>query len=178
MKTSAQTQNGTIVPSLFQIDSYFEDFVPAAGLKRPATVSSNTPFADLMPHPEKLKATFNSAGVENGAFAAQKTWCESPAKPAKPSATSKKRGDNDASEPAGNSPGDSRKIKFALKALPARSVISNTFQKCRRTSFQDVGNTVTAGVAAVLILAWILTSPLLRLGAYLDDLYRARFHQK
>ena len=178
MKTSAPTQSKPMAPSLFQIASNFEDFVPAAGLKRPATASSNTPFAGLMPHPEKRKAAFNSARVENDALAAQQTRCESPARPATRSATSKKNGENGAGKPAGDSPGNPGKNKVVLEAHSAKPVNSNTFQKCRRFSFQDVGNTVTAGVAAVLILAWILTSPFLRLGAYLGDLYRARLHQK
>jgi hypothetical protein len=122
MKTSTSTQNKPMVPSLFQIASHFEDFVPAAGLKRPATASSNTPFADLMQHPEKLKAALNSARIENDAFAAQQARSGSPAKPATRSATSNKCGGNGAGKPAGDSPGNPRKIEFVLEAPSARSV--------------------------------------------------------
>lgn len=91
MKILTQPQNGTIVPSLFQIASYFEDFVPATGSKKPATASSNTPFADLMLHPEKLKAALNSAKIENDTFAALRTTGQSPGKPITRSTMSKKK---------------------------------------------------------------------------------------
>lgn len=34
---------------------------------------------------------------------------------------------------------------------------------------------LTAGVVVCLLLAWIMTEPLLRCGVYLGDLYRKRF---
>ncbi len=122
MKTSAMTQNKTIVPSLFQIASYFEDFFPAAGLKKPAPASSNTPFTDLMQHPEKLRAALNSARAENEAFAAQRATAQSPARPATRSAAPKRTEGADVGKPAGPSPGNPQKIEFALEAPKAKSV--------------------------------------------------------
>jgi hypothetical protein len=104
MKTSAMTHNGTIVPSLFQIASYFEDFVPKAGLKRPALALSNTPFAELMLHPEKLEAVLKSAKTENDAFGTQSTEDQSPARPATRSGTPKKYEGGSVGKPVGHSP--------------------------------------------------------------------------
>jgi hypothetical protein len=43
---------------------------------------------------------------------------------------------------------------------------------------KGVGYILTAALAACLILAWILTAPLLRWGVALSDYYRKRFHSE
>jgi hypothetical protein len=46
-------------------------------------------------------------------------------------------------------------------------------------AFQRViGYVLTAGVVACLILAWMMTAPLLRCGVYLSDLYRRRIQSE
>ena len=119
MKTSAPTQSKPMVPSLFQIASHFEDFVPAAGLKKPMPALSNTPFADLVSHPEKLEAALKSARAENDAFAASCT-------------TSRKDVTSTTRNPPPNNgvikkhkarlPRELKKIEFSLEAPSARSV--------------------------------------------------------
>ncbi len=47
---------------------------------------SQTPFADLMLHPEKLEAALKTARDENDAFDASRTLGQSPAHPATPRA--------------------------------------------------------------------------------------------
>jgi len=53
---------------------------------------------------------------------------------------------------------------------------SDAFQKFRHFGFQVVGYLTTVGLAAFLILAWILTAPFFRCGVYLSDLYHARLN--
>jgi hypothetical protein len=48
---------------------------------------------------------------------------------------------------------------------------AETFQK-------SVGYMLTAALATCLILAWILTAPLLRWGVAMSDYYRKRFHSE
>jgi hypothetical protein len=58
---------------------------------------------------------------------------------------------------------------------------SDTFQKILRFGLQAIGDAIFLGFAVFFILAWLLTSPLLRLGDYLSDLYRLHattFHAK
>jgi hypothetical protein len=55
---------------------------------------------------------------------------------------------------------------------------SNMFQKLARFSFQTAGYFLTIGLVMLLILAWILTEPLLRWCVHLSDLYRIRFVPK
>jgi hypothetical protein len=81
MKTSAAIQNQPIIPSLFQIAARMGDFAPA--------LPSQTPFADLMLHPDKLEAALKTARSENDAFDAKRQFSQSPAKRATRSATSK-----------------------------------------------------------------------------------------
>lgn len=52
---------------------------------------------------------------------------------------------------------------------------SDTFQQLLRFGFRASGYVVTVGLVACLILAWILTAPLLRCGVYLSDAYRKQF---
>jgi hypothetical protein len=87
MKTSAAIQNKPIIPSLFQIAARLEDFAPAIVSK--SSPPPQTPFADLMLHPEKLEAALRTARNENDAFDATRQFSRSPAIGATRSATSK-----------------------------------------------------------------------------------------
>jgi len=51
-------------------------------------------------------------------------------------------------------------------------------QELLHSSFRAIGYIVTIGLAACLILAWVLTAPLIRCGVYLSDRYHARFEPK
>ena len=51
-------------------------------------------------------------------------------------------------------------------------------QKLLHSGFRAIGYIVTFGLAACLILAWILSAPLIRCGVYLSDRYHARFEPK
>lgn len=55
---------------------------------------------------------------------------------------------------------------------------SDPFQKFLHFSFRALECAVTMGVGVFLILAWIVTSPLLRLSVYLSDLWRTRRNPK
>lgn len=55
MKTSATIQDKKIIPSLFQVAAQIEDPSSAVSVK-PATLLSETPFADLMMPPKKVAA--------------------------------------------------------------------------------------------------------------------------
>jgi len=52
---------------------------------------------------------------------------------------------------------------------------SEPLQKFLHFGFQATGCAATVVVMGFLILAWILTSPFLRIGVYLSDLYRLHF---
>ncbi len=77
MKTSAPIQNKPIIPSLFYIASHIEDFAPAT-ISKSTPPLSETPFADLMLHPEKLEAALKTAKRENDAFDAARTFSKNP----------------------------------------------------------------------------------------------------
>jgi hypothetical protein len=87
MKTSAAIQNQPIIPSLFQIAARMGDFTPA--LISESSPPNQTPFADLMLHPDKLEAALKTARSENDAFDAKRKFSQNPAKRATRSATSK-----------------------------------------------------------------------------------------
>ena len=55
---------------------------------------------------------------------------------------------------------------------------SDPLQKFLHISFRALECVLTVGLGAFLILAWIVTSPLLRLGVYLSDLWRTRLNPK
>src|SRR5580693_6790424 len=78
MKPSATSQNEMLVPSLFQLAAHFEDIVAAGSLRQSATRLSQTPFAGLMMHPEKLVSLLKFSKVENGPAAAPRTNGSSP----------------------------------------------------------------------------------------------------
>jgi len=79
MKTSATIQHKPIIPSLFQIASRVEDFAPA-NTSKSAPSLDETPFADLMLHPEKLAAALRFAKSQNDTFDAARKFGQSPAK--------------------------------------------------------------------------------------------------
>jgi hypothetical protein len=87
MKTSTPAQNKPMIPSLFQIAAHMEDFTPAITSK--SLPPNQTPFSDLMLHPDKLEAALKTARIENDAFDASRTFSRSPANRATRSATSK-----------------------------------------------------------------------------------------
>ena len=73
MKISSLIQSKAIVPSLFQVASRIEDFAPAVVSKSTPPLEQ-TPFVELMLHPEKLEAALKIAKVENDAFDAARTF--------------------------------------------------------------------------------------------------------
>jgi hypothetical protein len=79
MKTSPLIQNKPVIPSLFYIASRIEDFASAT-ISESAPPLSETPFADLMLHPEKLEAALKTAKSENDAFDAARGFSQNPAK--------------------------------------------------------------------------------------------------
>lgn len=70
---SALIQEKPLIPSLFQIASHFEDFA-AIYISKATQPLNETPFADLMLHPEKLEAALKAAKNENDAFAASRKF--------------------------------------------------------------------------------------------------------
>jgi hypothetical protein len=55
---------------------------------------------------------------------------------------------------------------------------TGALQKFLYSSFRAIGYVITFGLAACLILVWVLTAPLIRCGVYLSDRYHARFEPK
>src|ERR1700691_1768970 len=66
MKISSLIQSKAIVPSLCQVASRIEDFAPAV-VSNSTPPLEQTPFVELMLHPEKLEAALKIALVENDA---------------------------------------------------------------------------------------------------------------
>jgi hypothetical protein len=110
------------MPSLFQIAAYFEDFFPAAGSQRSARPLPQTPVADFMLHPEKLKIWLRSAKTRIGGATKQRPKDQSSVRRAVRSVTSKDRGNEAGGKAAEASPRELRKIEFSLDAPAARSV--------------------------------------------------------
>ena len=52
----------------------------------------------------------------------------------------------------------------------------DSLRKLVRFGFRATGYVATVGLAAFLILVWILTEPLLHWGVYLSDFIRMRFN--
>jgi hypothetical protein len=75
MKTSVAIQHKSIIPSLFHIASRVEDFAPGAASKSAPSLDQ-TPFTDLMSHPDKLEAALRNAKIENDAFDASRTFSQ------------------------------------------------------------------------------------------------------
>jgi len=119
MKTPAPAQNGSAVPSLFQITTRLEDFVPSVGLKKIAPKPDQTPFVDLVLHPDRLEAALINARDQNDAFDASRTISHNdanrPARNLPPKlVTFGKNGDN--------SPSQLKNVAFSLKVPSAKSV--------------------------------------------------------
>ncbi len=55
---------------------------------------------------------------------------------------------------------------------------SDLLQKFLNFSFRALECAATVGLGVFLILAWIVTSPLLRMGVYLSNLWRTRLNPK
>jgi hypothetical protein len=121
MKTSASVQNKPIIPSLFHIASRIEDFAPTI-ISKSAPPLNETPFADLMLHPEKLEAALKTAKMENDAFDSARTFSKSPVKWAIRNATSKDRDDSSARNLSGHSLVELKTTEFQLEAPFAESV--------------------------------------------------------
>jgi AMP-activated protein kinase-like protein len=121
MKTSAPVQNKPLIPSLFQIASHLEDFVPATNSKSPTPLESSA-FADLMLHREKLEEALKAAKSENDAFDASRKFSENPAKRATRSAASQNFDDSSAGKPSNHSLIELKPTEFHLEAPFAESV--------------------------------------------------------
>jgi len=122
MNPAILSQNENVVPSLFQIAAYFDDFFSATGLKKPAPKLSRMPFADLMLHPKKLAAVLESAKTKSDTIATPRTAMPSPVKRSTPRVMSKKRDGNLAGRLDGHSSSELRKVEFTLEATAAGSV--------------------------------------------------------
>jgi hypothetical protein len=121
MKASARIQNKPIIPSRFHIAPRIEDFASAT-ISESAPPLSETPFADLMLHPEKLEAALKRAKSENDAFDAARTCGKSPVKRATRSAKSKNRDDGGGGISSSHSLVDLKPTGFHLEAPFAESV--------------------------------------------------------
>jgi hypothetical protein len=78
MKTSVAFRPKPIIPSLFQIASRVENFAPHSAAQAAPSLDQ-TPFIELMLHPDKLEAALKIAKRENDAFDASRTFSRSPA---------------------------------------------------------------------------------------------------
>ncbi len=121
MKNSVPIQNKSLIPSLFQIASHLEDFVPATNSKSP-TPSEPSGFADLMLHREKLEEALKVAKSKNDAFDASRKFSESPAKRATRSAASQNFDDSSAEKSSSHSLIELKATEFHLEAPFAESV--------------------------------------------------------
>jgi hypothetical protein len=65
MKTSSPAHSRQIIPSLFQIAASLDDFVTVVSK---AARANQSPFSELMSHPEKLEAALKIAKSQNDAF--------------------------------------------------------------------------------------------------------------
>jgi hypothetical protein len=117
MKASARIQNKPIIPSRFHIAPRIEDFASAT-ISESAPPLSETPFADLMLHPEKLEAALKRAKSENDAFDAARTCGKSPVKRATRSAKSKNRDDGGGGISSSHSLVDLKPTGFHLDQFP------------------------------------------------------------
>ena len=75
MKTSVAMQHKSSSPSLFQIADRVENFATASTSKSTSRLDQ-TPFIELMLHPEKLKSALKIAKIENDAFDASRTFSQ------------------------------------------------------------------------------------------------------
>jgi hypothetical protein len=115
MKTSTPIQNKPIVPSLFQVASRVEDFATATTLKS-APPLNQTPFADLMLHPEKVEAVLKTAKTEN------RVTSQTRIKRATRNTTSKNCDGSGVGKPSNHSLIELKRTEFHLPAPFAESV--------------------------------------------------------
>jgi hypothetical protein len=122
MKTSTSIQDEPIAAPLFHIvprdEDSNEDFTPATTSKS-APLVSETPFADLMLHPDKLEAAFKTAKRENDAFEASRKFGRSINNP---DTRTNSPANNVARQPSGHSPSELKITEFHLEAPFAESV--------------------------------------------------------
>jgi hypothetical protein len=118
-KTTTPTRTKPVVPSLFQIAAHLDEVVPAAGLKRTAPAPSQTPFADLVLHPDKLEAALKAAEAENDAFDASRTIRRNDSKRTTPKSPTRAV---TVKENSAGIPRQPRNVEFSLKAPSAKSV--------------------------------------------------------
>jgi Glycogen recognition site of AMP-activated protein kinase len=116
LKPSASIQNKK-TPSPFNITDHNEYFAFILTSKFPTTM--NTPFTDLMQHPEKLEAAFKNARNANDAFEASRMFGQSPINPKAPAVLPENNG---AQETSGNSQPELKITEFHLEAPFAKSV--------------------------------------------------------
>jgi hypothetical protein len=121
MNTSTPIQNKPIIPSLFHIASRIEDFASAT-ISESAPPLSETPFADLMLHPEKLEAALKTAKSENDAFDAARRFSQNPAKRPTRRAAPGSGHSNSVGRPSNQSLVDLKPTEFHLEAPFAKSV--------------------------------------------------------
>ena len=119
MKTASH-QNKSAAPAPFQIAVLPEDFVLPSLVMEAAPSSGQTPFADLMLHPEKLEAALKVARRENDAFDASLTIDRSAVNGSGPDASSKRS--YGARESSRHLKGELKVIEFYLEAPLAASV--------------------------------------------------------
>ena len=102
------------VSSTFRVTVLPEDFTLPSATKTAPTKISRTPFADLMLHPEQLKAALRAARMENDAFNAARTHGRNGAGHAAPDSRSKNR--------SANGQASLKEVEFQLTAPMAKSV--------------------------------------------------------
>jgi hypothetical protein len=121
MKTSTPVQNKPIIPSLFHVASRIEGFAPAT-ISESEPPLSETAFADLMLHPEKLEAALKTAKSENDAFDAARRFSQNPAKRPTRRAAPENGYGNSVGKPSNQSLVDLKPTEFHLEAPFAESV--------------------------------------------------------
>jgi hypothetical protein len=119
MKISTLFQNTPVIPSLFQVASRIEDFAPTV-VSKPTPPLEQTPFVELMLHPEKLEAALKTAKVENDAFDAARTFSRQDSVKRATRSASKNRGG--VGKSSNRSLVELKPIEFHVQAPSARSV--------------------------------------------------------
>ncbi len=115
MKISTLFQNTPVIPSLFHVASPAQDFAPDAVSKSTPPLEQ-TPFVELMLHPEKLEAALKIAKVENDAFDAARTFS------VKRATRSASKNRSSVGRPSNRSLVELKPIEFHVQAPSARSV--------------------------------------------------------
>jgi hypothetical protein len=118
MKTLAPVQHKPFIASLFHVASPIEDFSPDIHSKS-VPPPHRTPFADLMLHPDKLKAALKNAKRQNDAFDESRKFSRSTTKRATRNAPCESY---DTRQPSSHSRSELKITEFHLKAPLAQSV--------------------------------------------------------